>query len=279
MVHLERPFSSTINDFNTLEEMIQKYGSQEFIDMFKEKIRHYFKLELLFPSESTDFQMANEFYAHYYGFLTNGLLDQPYDYVLNPSNLSSQYGLKILPLLYEFRIKMNLENPEIRKFFYNQFHQLNAPTNIRIIKTDGETEGKEQNMEGSPLKKLPENQLKEDNKASEENSINESTSSSPLEKQNPGGIDLNPQTIEMDKRGVGVNFQLPAFDQEQFQNMNIEGFLPIIINISPITNIPLLLGLTDTEEIPTDLGFESLDPLEKRDRFKFDKPKQLSFLN
>ncbi len=100
------------------------------------------------------------------------------------------------------------------------------------------------------------------------------TVSSPVQSDNPGGIDLNPQAIEMDKRGVGVNFQLPAFDPEQFQN--IEGFLPIIINISPITNIPLLLGLSDTdEEEPTDLGFESLDPLEKRDRFKFE---QLSLL-
>jgi len=96
-----------------------------------------------------------------------------------------------------------------------------------------------------------------------------------------GGIDLNPQAIEMDKRGVGVNFQLPAFDPAQFQNMNIEGFFPIIINISPITNIPLLLGLTETEteEEPTDLGFDSLGPLEKRDRFKVDEPEQLSLLN
>ena len=83
----------------------------------------------------------------------------------------------------------------------------------------------------------------------------------------------------MNKQGQGVDFPVPAFDPAQFQNMNIEGFIPIIINISPITNIPLLLGLIETEEDPTDLGFESLDPLEKRDRFKVDKPQQLSLLN
>jgi len=96
--------------------------------------------------------------------------------------------------------------------------------------------------------------------------------SSPV--KNPGGIDLNPQAIEMDKSGSGVDFPVPAFDPTQFQN--IEGFIPIIINVSPITNIPLLLGLTETAEEPTDLGFDTLDPLEKRDRFKVD---QLSLLN
>ena len=122
------------------------------------------------------------------------------------------------------------------------------------------------------------------------------TVSSPVQSDNPGGIDLNPQAIEMDKSGNGVDFPVPAFDPTQFQN--IEGFLPIIINISPITNIPLLLGLapakpisdrlrygeagladTEAEEESTDLGFESLDPLDKKDRFKIDEPKQLSLLN
>jgi hypothetical protein len=37
--------------------------------------------------------------------------------------------------------------------------------------------------------------------------------------------------------------------QQSIENINIEGFYPIIINVAPV-NVPLLLGLTD-QESPT----------------------------
>ena len=61
---------------------------------------------------------------------------------------------------------------------------------------------------------------------------------------NPGGIDFNSQYLDLvikrDRKGVA----LPLIDQslEQMQ-INIQGFVPIIINITPVYNLPLQMGL------------------------------------
>lgn len=61
----------------------------------------------------------------------------------------------------------------------------------------------------------------------------------------PGGIDLNPALLDLQIRrdGNGVPLPLP---QQPIENMHIEGFLPIIINVTPVTNLPMLLGLADS---------------------------------
>ena len=33
----------------------------------------------------------------------------------------------------------------------------------------------------------------------------------------------------------------------ELQNVPVEGFVPVIINMTPVTNLPLLLGLTEPE--------------------------------
>lgn len=63
--------------------------------------------------------------------------------------------------------------------------------------------------------------------------------------QNPGGIDLNPSKIHFDQTGMKTEFNLPSSDELIQEYLNIEGFEPIIINITPITNIPLLLGTAE----------------------------------
>jgi hypothetical protein len=55
-----------------------------------------------------------------------------------------------------------------------------------------------------------------------------------------GGIDLNPQNIQMDVQGKMIDLKMPPISPEEYQN--IEGFRPVIINVTPVTNIPLLLG-------------------------------------
>ena len=59
-----------------------------------------------------------------------------------------------------------------------------------------------------------------------------------------GGIDLNPALLDLQiKRDAnGVPLPLPM---QPIERMNIEGFIPVIINITPVTNLPLLLGLAD----------------------------------
>ena len=69
--------------------------------------------------------------------------------------------------------------------------------------------------------------------------------SSPARKK-VGGIDLNPALLDLQikRDGNGVPLPLPM---QPIENMHIEGFLPVIINVTPVTNLPLLLGLADTQ--------------------------------
>lgn len=64
-----------------------------------------------------------------------------------------------------------------------------------------------------------------------------------------GGIDLNPVQMDFQIRrdGEGVPLALP---QQPLENINIDGFLPVIINISPATNLPLLLGIAEPQGAP-----------------------------
>ncbi len=67
--------------------------------------------------------------------------------------------------------------------------------------------------------------------------------------QNPGGIDLNSELMDLQilRDEKGVPLPLP---EQPIKQMKIDGFLPVIINITPATNLPVLLGL---EEKKTDL--------------------------
>ena len=65
-----------------------------------------------------------------------------------------------------------------------------------------------------------------------------------------GGIDFNPQLLDLQikRDGNGVPLPLP---QQRIDQIEIQGILPVIINISPVKNLPLLLGISrQKEEIP-----------------------------
>ncbi len=84
-----------------------------------------------------------------------------------------------------------------------------------------------------------------------------------LESENKGGIDLNPSALELNVEGDFIELNLPstapAVNLEQ-----INGFVPIIINISPAPSLPMLLGLID-QEGPTEVGrVPQLDPMALR---------------
>ena len=62
-----------------------------------------------------------------------------------------------------------------------------------------------------------------------------------------GGIDLNPALLDLQIKRDDKGIPLPM-NQQPIQQMHIEGFIPIIINVTPVTNLPLLLGLGGEEE-------------------------------
>ena len=83
-----------------------------------------------------------------------------------------------------------------------------------------------------------------------------------------GGIDLNPALLDLQIKRDGNGIPLPL-PMQPIKDMHIEGFLPIIINVTPITNLPLLLGLADTKQ----------DTGETRPAMKAREPELISALN
>ncbi|MCA9400303.1 MAG: hypothetical protein KC713_01650, partial [Candidatus Omnitrophica bacterium] len=57
-----------------------------------------------------------------------------------------------------------------------------------------------------------------------------------------GGIDLDPANVELKIQSDDPTGDIP-FDIDQLNLENVEGFIPVIINVSPVTNLPMLLGM------------------------------------
>ena len=65
-------------------------------------------------------------------------------------------------------------------------------------------------------------------------------------KREVGGIDFNPNNLDLQTQGQEIEFDMP-FDAQTILDAPIEGFAPVIIQIVP-ANIPLILGLESGEE-------------------------------
>jgi len=62
-----------------------------------------------------------------------------------------------------------------------------------------------------------------------------------------GGIDFNPNNIDLKTKGSGVKIQFPTtFIKGSIKP--VDGLRPVIINISPVINIPMILGDNELEE-------------------------------
>ena len=83
--------------------------------------------------------------------------------------------------------------------------------------------------------------------------------SSSLDKT-PGGIDMNPSRLDLQEEGEAFEFQMPAkYLNIDFHRVN--GFTPVIYSITPVMNLPLLLGLVDDSEEVPQVSYRSQDPL------------------
>jgi len=71
-------------------------------------------------------------------------------------------------------------------------------------------------------------------------------SSSPL--KIPGGIDFNPNNVNLTEQGDKVQINFTNTGIQNFNPESINGILPVIINISPLPSILPLLGLAPKEE-------------------------------
>jgi len=106
----------------------------------------------------------------------------------------------------------------------------------------------------------------------------EEAPSSPVERVLPdedqqsssvGGIDLNPELLDLQIKRDGNGVPLPI-NLQPIESMQIEGFFPVIINIAPV-NVPLLLGLNDLDADTEDEPYRSL--LGKSDEPRWTEPR------
>jgi len=61
------------------------------------------------------------------------------------------------------------------------------------------------------------------------------------QKEKVGGINLNPNLLELQTQGQGIDFSI-LIDPQAIQRIQIDGFSPVIFQIVP-TNLPMLMGL------------------------------------
>ncbi len=73
----------------------------------------------------------------------------------------------------------------------------------------------------------------------------------PFQKNNPGGIDLNEEFLNLQRQGRGLDFEMP-FNSQNIETIPIDGLSPVIFQIIP-TNLPLLLGISEKDEEPGQL--------------------------
>ncbi len=63
-----------------------------------------------------------------------------------------------------------------------------------------------------------------------------------------GGIDFTRGRLNLEIRRDGKGVPLPLSNQP-LENMRIEGFFPVIINVTPVSNLPLLLGIKSNDRL------------------------------
>ncbi len=63
-----------------------------------------------------------------------------------------------------------------------------------------------------------------------------------------GGIDLNPTMMNLRAQGQAELMRLPRLTPQQIQDFNIDDLYPVIMNVTPVTNLPQLLGF-DTKSL------------------------------
>ncbi len=63
-----------------------------------------------------------------------------------------------------------------------------------------------------------------------------------------GGIDFNPENLKVNLKKDGDGVQFAPVSDQAIQGMNINGFVPVFINVVPATNLPFLLGIKKEDD-------------------------------
>ncbi|MGE3982375.1 MAG: hypothetical protein AB7F70_13200 [Candidatus Omnitrophota bacterium] len=93
-----------------------------------------------------------------------------------------------------------------------------------------------------------------------------------------GGIDLNPRLLDLQIKRDDGGIPLPV-SQQPIEHMHVDGFLPVIINITPVTNLPLLLGLADDPgQDGGQISFYKPPAADRKEKISFEDSIQISLV-
>jgi len=65
-----------------------------------------------------------------------------------------------------------------------------------------------------------------------------------------GGIDFNSDNLNLQEQGQKINFNFSSSGFDNIQPSTVDGILPVIINITPVVNFSLLLGMSEMDREP-----------------------------
>ena len=90
--------------------------------------------------------------------------------------------------------------------------------------------------------------------------LNDKAMNVDIEEKLRGGIDLNSANLDLRIKRDGKGAPLPPQFQDMEKLRNIQGFVPVIINIVPVTSLPFLSELQGKSQPPQALpaGRQSL---------------------
>ncbi len=62
-----------------------------------------------------------------------------------------------------------------------------------------------------------------------------------------GGVDFNLANLNIERKGEGSSAIPFDLNNQDFEDLQVDGLYPVIINVAPVTNLPLLLGVFEEE--------------------------------
>lgn len=146
----------------------------------------------------------------------------------------------------------------------------NIQEKFNVVVLDDEAMSKRRVLAGMMIDnskaKMPEQRWKKIELEKKYINYNEGEDKAMIGQREVGGIDMNRAHMDLQIKRDGNGIVLPLIDQPLEALENIQGFVPVIINIVPATNMPLLLGLLDEE--PNDSDYSQLRDLEPFDLSK-----------
>lgn len=165
------------------------------------------------------------------GTLTDNIRTELTDQVLEPKISVGQKLLWVFHILEKNHIAMPNELLNIMRFFATGQALFDRGSSSPLITDEAQKDFVQVDQLDSAI-----------NQGQDKGSVSSPSKTT----ENLGGIDFNPNMLNIEKQGQGIDFNVPV-DIQAIQAIQIDGFSPVIFQIIP-TNLPMLMGTKKAED-------------------------------